>query len=342
MKAAALVGPGRIELIERPNPGPLGNGQVLLEVKMVGICGSDIHYFETGRIGDAKVSYPFVLGHEFAAVVKEVGPGVDRPRPGDTVAVDPAISCRECDQCNAGRFHTCRRLRFLGCPGQAEGCLCQYVVMPSHCCFVVPDGLDIRDAVLTEPLSIAVYAIDRAGLKPGMDVATLGAGPIGLCCLQVARAIGAGRCLVTDLLDCRIEAAGAHGADWAGRPEGLSQAVSRLAPAGLDVVLEAAGQQAAIDQAIGILRPGGVLAVIGIPRTDRIYINIHTARRNEVDIVNIRRQNNCTQRAIDLIGDGKVEVGFMATHTFTLSQCQQAFELVAGYKDGVIKAMVRL
>jgi L-iditol 2-dehydrogenase len=340
MKAAELVGPGMIAIIERPDPWPVCDGKVLLAVRMVGICGSDVHYFETGRIGDAQVCYPFVLGHEFAAEVLAVGPGVDQPKVGDIVAVDPAMPCHACDQCNSGRFNTCRNLRFLGCPGQAEGCLCELILMPSECCYRVPRSFSLEQIVLTEPLAIAVHATRLAGLEPGMDIAIPGAGPIGLCCLQVARAIGARCCLVAEPIEQRALAARNHGADWAGSPAELGNAVASLAPGGVHVVLEAAGQQEAIDRGLQVLRPGGVLGIIGIPRTDRIWIDAHKARRQEVRIVNVRRQNLCTQQAIDMIQQGTVEVDFMATHRFSLEQSQDAFELVAGYRHGVIKAMV--
>lgn len=342
MKAAALVGPKRIRLVDLPEPESIGLDEVLLEVKMVGVCGSDVHYFETGRIGDAVVQYPFILGHEMAGVVTQVGSAISNVRIGDLVAVDPAMACHDCDQCRTGRLNTCRNLRFLGCPGQAQGCLCQYVVMPSDCCYAVGEGLSLEQIVLTEPLAIAIYAVQLAGIHQGMDVAILGAGPIGLACLQVARASGARVCLVTDPLGYRMDVATSHGANWAGNPDGLGEAIRQYCPEGPSVVLEAAGQQVAIDQAIKVVRPGGKVVIIGIPRTERIGIDIHHARRKEVTLVNVRRQNACTNRAIEMIRNRMVDVEFMATHWFDIDRCQEAFELVSGYRDGVIKAMIRV
>jgi L-iditol 2-dehydrogenase len=344
VRAAVLTQLGRIELQQRPDPQIQSDTDVLLRIQRVGVCGSDVHYFETGRIGPQTVEFPFVVGHECAAVVEECGDAVTQVRPGDRVAVDPAICCHRCDQCRAGRENTCRNLRFLGCPGQVEGCLCELLVMPQACCYKLGQDVTFEQGVLSEPLAIAVYAVQGAGVKPGSEVAILGAGPIGLSCLVSARAAGASRCFVTDLIPDRLAAAGRHGADWTGHPghQDVVQGVRALRPGGVDVAFECAGQQDTIDQAVGLLKPGGKLMLIGIPRTDRISLEIHTMRRQEITVVNVRRQNRCTGTALDWIDRGKVGVDFMATHAFPLDRCQEAFELVAGYRDGVIKAMIHV
>jgi len=344
MKAAVLTALHRIEIQERPKPAIQSDTDVLLRVQRVGVCGSDVHYYETGQIGPAAVQYPFVLGHEFAAVVEGIGRAVDRVKVGDRVAVDPAVPCHRCDQCRCGRENTCRNLRFLGCPGQMEGCLCEYIVMPHACCFVLPKEVSFEQGVLSEPLAIAVYAVQRSGLAQGADVAILGAGPIGLSCLVSAKAAGAGRCFVTDLIPDRLEVARRQGATWVGHPsqEDVVTAIRVLRPEGVDVVFECAGQQETVDQALELLKPGGRLMLIGIPRFDRVTFDIHKMRRREIAVINVRRQNRCTSTAIEWMLQGKVRVDFMATHSFELDQCQEAFEQVANYRDGVIKAMIQV
>ena len=344
MKAAVLTGLRRFEVQDRPTPQLQSDTDVLLRVQRVGVCGSDVHYYETGRIGSDAIRFPFIVGHECAAVVEEVGDAVDRVRVGDRVAVDPAISCHRCDQCQSGRENTCRNLRFLGCPGQREGCLCEFIVMPQDCCYVLGGGLTLEQGVLSEPLAIAIYAVQMAGLAPGAEVAILGAGPIGLSCLVSAKAAGSGRCFVTDLVRERLEAARQHGAVWAGHPneEDAVARIRALQPNGVDAVFECAGQQETVDQAPGLLKPGGRLLLIGIPRTDRIGLDIHRMRRQEIAVLNVRRQNQCTQRALEWIEQGRLKVDFMATHAFPLDRCQEAFEKVAGYRDGAIKAMVHV
>ncbi|MCF7972503.1 MAG: alcohol dehydrogenase catalytic domain-containing protein [Phycisphaerae bacterium] len=342
MKVVSLNGIRDMQVQDQDRPQIKGPLDVLLKIKEVGVCGSDVHYFETGRIGDQIIEYPFLVGHECSAVVEAVGTGVTRVKPGDRVAVDPAIPCFECDQCRAGREHTCRKLLFLGCPGQVQGCLCEYLVMPETSCYLLANGVSFTQGVLSEPLAIAIYAVLQARVTTAMRVGILGAGPIGLSCLKSAQAQGAQACYVTDLIEARLAVARDQGAAWAGNPEteDAVRAVQDAEPGGLDVVFECAGQQETVDQAVAMLKPGGRLMLIGIPRVDRIDFPVHTARRNEITLVNVRRQNGCTQTALDWMAQGKVHVDFMKTHVFPMDRTGEAFELVAGYGDGVIKALI--
>ena len=341
MKSILLTGIREMALCETPMPSIQEGTDVLMKIEQVGVCGSDVHYYETGRIGDQIVEFPFALGHECAATVEAVGSDVTRVKPGDRIAVDPAMPCFACDQCLGGREHTCRKLRFLGCPGQAEGCLGEYLVMPEASCFLL-GSLSFTQGVLCEPLAIGVYAAQQAGVTEGMSVAMLGAGPIGLSCQVSAMALGAADCLVTDLIPERLEMARRHGASWAGSPEqqDIVAEIRRQHPEGLDVVFECAGQQETVDHGVSLLKPGGKLMLIGIPRESVISLNIHEARRHEVTVVNVRRQNQCTQTAIDWIQEGRLQVDFMRTHQFELEKTQDAFELVVGYREGVMKAIV--
>jgi L-iditol 2-dehydrogenase len=307
------------------------------------VCGSDIHYFSEGGIGDQRVSYPFRVGHELSATVVEVGPAVECVQAGDRVAVDPAMSCGRCHQCRSGRSHTCTELIFLGCPGQAEGCLSEYIVMPEECCFPVPDSLSPEEAALVEPLSIGMYAEKSAAPIKGAGVGILGCGPIGLCVLLPALAEGAAAVYVTDKIEERLEVARSAGAAWTGNPlrQDIVAEISDHEPELLDLVFECCGQQEALDQAIELLKPGGKLMIIGIPEGNRISFDINEMRRKEIAVQNVRRQNGCMQPAIEFIARGH-DVSFMITHHFSLEESQKAFDLVAGYRDGVVKAMIRV
>lgn len=344
MKAAVLTGVRRMEVREVPDPKIEKGTDVLLKIEKVGVCGSDVHYFETGRIGSQVVQFPFIVGHECAATVAEVGPDVRSLQVGQEVVVEPAVSCHACPQCKAGRENTCFNLRFLGTPGQGNGCLSQYIVMPEECCLPTHGRISIEQGVLCEPLAIAVYAVKQSRLARGKDVAVLGAGPIGLCCLVSARAAGVGACYMTEKIDERVEIARKAGAAWVGNPlgEDVVAAILQRRPLGMDIVYECAGQQETIDQAVDLLKPGGTLLLIGIPREDRISLSIDKIRRKEVTIINVRRQNKCTHAAMDLVASGAARVDFMVTHRFALEQVQEAFELVAGYRDGVVKAMIEM
>lgn len=342
MKAAVLTGIRQIEVRDLPRPGIVAADDVLIRVGTVGVCGSDVHYYTTGRIGSQVVEYPYVVGHEGAGTVEAVGPGVTRVKPGERIAIEPAISCFECDQCRAGRPHTCRKLKFLGCPGQIEGCLAEYLVMPEQSCYPIPEGMTLTRAALSEPLAIGVYATRSAGPLTGVKAGILGAGPIGLSVMAAALNAGAATIFVTDVLDYRLEAARQAGASWTGNPtrQDVVHDIAALEPGGLDVVFECCGQQEALDQGIELLRPGGRLLIVGIPEVDRVSFSIDSLRRKELTVQNVRRQNHCVQPTLDALAANTMNVDYFVTHRFPVGRVAEAFDIVAGYRDGVIKAMI--
>ncbi len=344
MKAVMLTGLRQMEIRDVPEPKIEKDTDVLLKIERVGVCGSDVHYYETGRIGSQVVEYPYITGHECAGIVQAVGKSVTRVKVGDEVAIDPAVSCYDCAQCKLGRENTCYNLTFLGTPGQGPGCLCEYIVMPQEACYPTHGAINLEQAVMCEPLSIGAYSVQQAKLPENANVAILGAGPIGLCTFVSAKAENINACYMTEKIPERIEVARRAGATWVGHPDerDIVGEIRNQQPDGIDVAFECAGQQETVDQCVGLLRGGGTLILTGIPRFDRVSMAIDLIRRKEITIVNIRRQNQCTQKAIDLIGSGKVDVDFMITHHFGIDETQEAFELVAEYQDGVVKAMIQV
>jgi L-iditol 2-dehydrogenase len=344
MLAQVLTGIRQMELRDVAKPVIEKDTDVLLKVEWVGVCGSDVHYYETGRIGSQIVEYPWVVGHECTAIVEEVGSKVATVKVGDKVVVDPAISCHECDQCGAGRENTCRDLKFLACPGQVEGCLREYIVMPQECCYPTGGKISSEQGVLCEPFAIGVYAIKGAQMAEDSKIAILGSGPIGLSCLAAGLADGVEVIYMTDKIDERVEIGKKSGAVWSGNPdrEDIVKAIKEREPAGMDVVFECAGEQDTLDEGIELLRPGGKLMVLGIPRVERVSFIPDKMRRKEITIINVRRQNKGTQSAIDLIGSGKATVDFMITHRFEFGRAQEAFDMVGGYRDGVVKALIKV
>ena len=340
MRAAVLEGVRKVMMRDLPEPALQGVHDVLIRVGAVGMCGSDIHYYTKGRIGTQVVRYPFVVGHEFGGTVLATGSAVTRVKPGDRIAVDPSMPCFACDQCQAGRFHTCRKNIFLGCPGQSAGCLCERIVMPEASCFSVPAGFTDEDAALVEPLSIGCYAVKLANLSAPSRILIQGCGPIGLSVLLAARQAWAERIIVSEPLACRRACALRLGADWTGLPGDTDAHLAKHEPLGVDFVFECCGKQEAMDQALKALKPGGKLVLIGIPEFDRSSFAIDLLRRKEICIQNVRRQNECVEAAIDLL-ERHPEARTMITHRFGAEQTSGAFETVADYRDGVIKAMVR-
>jgi len=331
-----------MELVDREVPEISRPDEVLLKMASVGVCGSDIHYYKKGKIGSQVVAYPFAVGHEGAGIVEAVGASVRNLKPGDRVAIDPAMPCYECDQCRAGRFHTCRNLRFLGCPGQAEGCLSEYIVMPAKSCFPLRDNITLDQAALSEPLAIGVYAIHLSVLQKGARIGILGAGPIGISVLLPALAYGAEKVYVTDKIDARLALAKEMGAGWTGNPDktDIVEDILKEEPGNLDMVFECCGQQEAADQAIRLLKPGGKLMVIGIPEFSRWSFDSDEMRRKEICVQNVRRQNEVVDITLNMISEGKIQPDRMQTHNFEFDRVKEAFDLVAGYKDGVMKAMI--
>ncbi|MEW5901228.1 MAG: alcohol dehydrogenase catalytic domain-containing protein [Acidobacteriota bacterium] len=342
MKAALLAGIRKIEIRDVPGPEIENEDQVLLRIGAAGICGSDLHYYLEGGIADQVVEFPFVVGHECAGIIEKAGRRVMRLKPGDRVAVDPAIVCGRCDQCRMGRPNTCRVLLYLGTPGQLPGSLCEYIVVPERNCFLLGADMSLAEGVLVEPLSIAVYSFKV--LKPcPRAIAVLGAGPIGLSVCLTARACGVGRIYLTDRIAERVEASRTAGATWSANPlqTDIVAEIQKLEPGGLDAVFECCGDQAALDQAIDLLKPGGKLMILGIPASRRVSFDIHALRRREITVHNVRRQRHSIPEAIALIQRKKVDVCFLATHEFKLEETAPAFELAAGYRHGVLKAIIR-
>lgn len=342
MKAVRLTGIRQMNVQDVADPVIQADDDVLIRLGAVGVCGSDVHYYTTGRIGSQVVRYPFTVGHECAGTVEAVGRGVTHVRPGDRVAIEPAMSCGVCDQCRADRSHTCRALRFLGCPGQAEGCLSEFIVMPQECCVPIPDAMTLEMGALVEPLAISLYAVQLAALPPSARVGILGLGPIGLGVLLLARQQRAERIYTTDPVSERRAQAMQRGATWSGHPDADQPVSTILAaePLQLDVVFECCGEQSAVDQAVDLLKPGGRLVLVGIPETDRISVCIDVCRRKELILQNVRRQNHCTRLVMDLVADGRIDVDGLITHRFPLERTREAFDLVDARTDGVVKAMI--
>jgi L-iditol 2-dehydrogenase len=342
MKAMMLTGIRKMEMKNIPDPVLKNDDDVLIKMSVVGVCGSDIHYYVAGRIGSQVVQYPFPVGHEGAGIVVKTGRSVTRVKAGDRIAIEPAMPCWECDQCKAGRHHTCRKLRFLGCPGQADGCLTEYIVMPETSCIKIDDRLSLDEAVISEPLAIGVYTVRKSIPMPGARIGILGSGPIGMSVLLAARAEGCDFIYMTDKLDGRLKVVKKAGATYAGNvdEQEVVKEILKLEPLMLDAVFECCGQQEAFDQAFELLKPGGKLVIVGIPEFDYWKVPADVTRRKEITIQNIRRQVDCTEEALHSMTTGKIDVHLMATHRFSFSETPRAFDMVAGYEEGVMKAMI--
>lgn len=337
-----LTGIHEIKPMEVPDPVLKNPDDVKIRLLVLGICGSDIHYYSHGRIGSQKIIYPFTVGHECAGMVIETGHNVKSVKKGDIVAVEPAMWCGKCDQCLSGRHHTCRKLRFLGCPGQAEGALTEFIVMPETSCIPLYGYLTPDHGSISEPLAIGIYSVKKAGEIKGARIGILGFGPIGMSVMLASKANGANELFITDKIDERLAIAVREKASLTLNPlkEDIVEKIKNEVPLGLDIVFECCGQQEAIDQAVEVLKPGGKLIVVGIPEFERWSFSADMTRRREISVQFIRRQVNCVETALDLMQSGIIDVTNMVTHRFPFKRTPEAFDLVSGYRDGVMKAMI--
>ena len=346
MLAARLHGPRDVRVQQVPHCGPPGPGEALLRVSVTGICGSDLHSYQDARIGDKPIAGPLVLGHEFSARVEEVGPdsldGNFNPlQPGTRVAVDPAQPCGRCDLCEQGHPNLCRRLHFCGNYPDG-GSLCEWMHMPVHSCFPVPDSVDNIQAALLEPLGVALHAVDLARVRVGLSAAVIGAGPVGLLILQVLKMSGADPIFVTDKLPWRLSRASDYGGVPIEHEEGkcVSRIASETAGRGVNVVIEAAWGDRSVEEGAEMACLGGRLVVVGISGEDRFHIKQSTARRKGLTIHMSRRMKHTYPRAIRLAKEGRIDLVGLVSHRFALSQAAEAFRLNAAYQDKVVKAVV--
>jgi L-iditol 2-dehydrogenase len=343
LKAAVLYGKRDLRIEERPRPRPAGT-EVLIRVRAVGVCGSDVHYYTEMRIGDQVISRPQAVGHEFAGEVAEIGPAVEHVAVGQRVAIEPARSCKKCRQCLEGRPNCCPNVVFYGTP-PVEGALQEFVLADQEQCIALPQALDFVEAALLEPLQVGVHAYNLVPCAPGQWVAVIGAGSIGLSCLAMARAAGAARIIVTEKLDYRLKLARQMGATHTvdiTRDDPVTAVKKFTDGQGADVVYEATNSTVGLAQAVQLAAIGGRVAAVGIPPVDEITLPASAPRRKQLTVQFVRRSAHTIRQALELVATGQVSLKPWATHRLPLERVAEAFEMVEAYRDGVIKAIIEM
>jgi L-iditol 2-dehydrogenase len=331
MKVLRLHAPGDLRLGSETAPSAAA-GEAILRVAAVGICGSDLHWLNAARIGDARLSRPLVLGHEFAAVVEHPGSPLDKRR----VAVDPAISCRTCEYCLEGNPNLCENLRFAG-HGADDGALRECLAWPERCLYPLPEAISDEEGALLEPLGVALHAADLGQLRSGMSIGVFGCGPIGLLILQLARLAGATQILATDRLAHRLDAARALGASrtfLVGDGWEFGEVWAATGGRGVHVAFEVAGENHAVETAVASARPGGRVVLVGIPEEDQTTFTASTARRKGLSIQLSRRMKFTYPRALRLVEGGWIDLRALVTHRYRLADYEQAFK-VAQRREGL-------
>jgi L-iditol 2-dehydrogenase len=330
MRAAILQRQGEMTLETLPIPHP-GADQVLVKVAAVGVCGSDVHYYEHGRIGDYIVDHPLILGHELSGTITAVGADVDPSRIGQRVAVEPQRPCRTCPQCRAGRYNLCPDIQFYATP-PINGAFAEYVTIQSDFAYDIPDNISDEAAALIEPLSVGIWACQRAGITPGSRVLIAGAGPIGIIAAQAARAFGATEIHITDINEDRLAVALEHGATHTHNAR--TDSVEGL---DVDAFIDASGAPQAVRSGIKAVGPAGRVILVGLGADD-VELPISYIQNREIWLSGVFRYTNTWPLAISLISSGKVDLDILVTGQFALADAEDA--LLAGKQSGQLKAIV--
>jgi len=332
--------------LEQRKPREPGSGEVLVRMDSVGICGSDVHYWTHGAIGDFIVKAPMVIGHEAAGIVEKCGSGVTNIKPGDRVAIEPGVGCGFCDHCLSGRYNLCLEMKFCATP-PIDGNLCRRYVHSAAFCHKLPDNVSLEEGALMEPLAVGVHACARGGVTLGCNVLVCGAGPIGLVNLLTALSMGAGTVVLTDIDQGRLDFAAKMGARTKlvkiGTPaEEVAREIREefFDSDGPHVTIECSGAESSISTAIYATRSGGTVVLVGMGPAI-VKIPVLNAACREVDIRGIFRYANCYPKAIAMVAGGKVNVKPLITHRFKLEETMKAFEAAKSGKDGAIKIMIK-
>ena len=330
----------KIELGEAPMP-KMGPDDVLIKVQSVGVCGSDLHYYRSGAIGDFKVEFPFVLGHEAAGVVEDVGENVTTLKKGDRVCMEPGVPCMKCEECLSGHYNLCRDVRFWATPPY-DGVLSEYICHPAAFTFKIPDNMSFTEGALVEPLAIGLHACNMGGVKLGQTVAIMGAGCIGLVTLLAAKAYGATRIIVGDVLDKRLDKARELGAIAVNTKEEdfVAKVMELTEGRGADVCIDCAGFSATVDSCLSCAKPAGVVIIVGLGQDRVDGFNTSIMSTKELTVKSIFRYRNLYPTAINAIADGRIDVESIVSHRFTFDDTINAFATCHRDIRNVVKGVI--
>jgi len=322
-----------LELRECPVPEP-GDGELLIKIQANGICGSDVHFYKEGKLGNFKVTVPYIPGHEASGIVAATGSGVMNFKEGDNVVIEPGFPCGKCSFCKIGRYNLCPHVKFLSAP-PINGTFCDYLVAPESFVYPMPAGMSFETAAIAEPTAVAIHAVNRACFRNGADGVVVGTGPIGLLTLQAFKAAGGGRVYCVDINSKRLEIASKLGADVTINPleSGIPKDVG-------DVVFETAGSTSATAQLFSIAKVGGTVVQVGWPGDNVVNMNIADFLDKELNYYGVNRYANAFPTAICWLADGRIATDGIITHRFPLSRADEAFRFAAQNPDEAIKIIV--
>lgn len=343
MKAAVMEGIGKIGFEERSIPVPKAD-EVLVKLDYVGICGSDLHYYETGAIGDYVVEPPFVLGHEPGGVVVEVGADVKHLQVGDRVALEPGKTCGHCEFCKQGKYNLCPDVVFFATP-PVDGVFQEYVAHEADLCFKLPENVSTLEGALIEPLAVGFHAAIQGDAHLGQKAVVMGAGCIGLVSMMALKARGVSQVYVVDIMEKRLEKAlelGADGVINAAKEDVLERAVQLTGGKGMDLVVETAGTEITTRQAIQIAKKGSNIVLVGYSRTGEMTLPMSLVLDKELTFKTVFRYRHIYPMAIDAVASGKVNLKGIVTDIFSLDEAQKAMDYSVNNKADIVKAVIKI
>lgn len=343
MKVAIMTDVSKVELTEREIPKPAAN-EVLVRVEYVGVCGSDIHYYENGGIGPNIVKPPFVLGHEAGGTVVEVGTSVTHLKPGDRVALEPGKTCGHCEFCKTGRYNLCPEVIFFATP-PVDGVFQEYVAHEADLCFKIPDNMDTMEAALIEPLSVGFHAARQGNARMGMTAVVTGAGCIGLVSMMALKAMGVTRIIAVDVMPKRLEKALELAATDAinGKETDTVEEVLKLTGGmGPDLVIETAGSEITARQAIQFCKKGGTIVLVGYSASGEMTLPMSLALDKELTFKTVFRYRHIYPLAIEAVSSGRVNLKGIVTNIFSLDDIQNAMEQSTKNKADIVKSVIKI
>lgn len=343
MKVAVMNGIEKMGFEERPIPQPKKD-EVLVKLEYVGICGSDMHYYETGAIGDYVVKPPFVLGHEPGGVVVEVGEEVKHLKVGDRVALEPGKTCGHCEFCKTGRYNLCPDVVFFATP-PVDGVFQEYVAHEADLCFKLPENVSTMEGALIEPLAVGFHAAIQGDAHAGQTAVVMGAGCIGLVTMMALKARGVSKVYVVDIMEKRLEKAMELGASGVinGKTENAVERVKELTQGvGCDLVIETAGTEITTRQAIHMTKKGSTIVLVGYSKSGEMTLPMSLALDKELTFKTIFRYRHIYPLAIEAVAEGKVNLKGIVTNIFELDDIQNAMDSSVANKADIVKAVVKI
>lgn len=343
MKVAVMLGIGKMGFEEREIP-KAKDDEVLVKLEYVGICGSDLHYYETGAIGDYVVEPPFVLGHEPGGTVVEVGKNVKHLKVGDRVALEPGKTCGHCEFCKTGRYNLCPDVVFFATP-PVDGVFQEYVAHEADLCFKLPDNVSTLEGALIEPLAVGFHAAIQGDAHLGQRGVVMGAGCIGLVSMMALKAKGVSEVYVVDIMEKRLEKAlelGATGVINGAKEDVLERVKELTGGAGMDLVIETAGTEITTRQAIHMAKKGSNIVLVGYSKSGEMTLPMSLVLDKELTFKTVFRYRHIYPMAIDAVAAGKVKLKGIVTDVFGLDEAQKAMDYSVNNKADIVKAVIRI